>query len=135
MVEQFDHALMKLSGLERHTQPADLVFPRLRGRLHGLVGAASALRSGGSAPTCACCASRPAHTFGSLAINYASIVPVQSWMGHADVNTTMRFLDDKSRADDARLLSHAFRANGDAAGSGGAAPRLRDSSCAPHEGT
>src|SRR5215211_4818615 len=39
-------------------------------------------------------------------------------MGHADVNTTMRYLDDKSRADDARLLSHAFRANGDAADGG-----------------
>jgi len=25
-----------------------------------------------------------------LAINDASIVPVQVWMGHADVNTTMR---------------------------------------------
>jgi hypothetical protein len=39
-------------------------------------------------------------------------------MGRADVNTTMRYLDDKSRADDARLLSHAFRANGDAADGG-----------------
>ena len=35
----------------------------------------------------------------------ASIVPVRAWMGHADVNTTMRYLDDKSRAGDARLLS------------------------------
>ncbi len=25
------------------------------------------------------------HTFGSLAINRASIVQVQAWMGHADV--------------------------------------------------
>lgn len=48
------------------------------------------------------------HTFGSLAINYASIVQVQAWMGHADVHTTMRYLHHKSRADDARLLSHAF---------------------------
>ena len=53
-----------------------------------------------------------------LAINYASIVTVQAWMGQADVNTTMRYLDDKSRADDARLLSDAFRANGDAADGG-----------------
>ena len=45
-------------------------------------------------------------------------------MGHADVNTTMRYLDDKSRADDARLLSHAFRANGDAAD--GALARQRE---------
>ena len=53
------------------------------------------------------------HIFGSLAISYASIVPVHAWMGRADVNTTMRYLDEKSRADDARLFSHAFRANGD----------------------
>ena len=39
-------------------------------------------------------------------------------MGRADVNTTMRYLDDRSRADDARLLSHAFRAKRDAADGG-----------------
>ncbi|HEV3284199.1 MAG TPA: tyrosine-type recombinase/integrase [Solirubrobacteraceae bacterium] len=49
------------------------------------------------------------HTFGSLAINVASIVQVQAWMGHADIKTTMRYLHHKSRADDAQLLSAAFR--------------------------
>jgi integrase len=49
------------------------------------------------------------HTFGSLAINVASIVQVQTWMGHADIQTTMRYLHHKSRADDAQLLSAAFR--------------------------
>lgn len=49
------------------------------------------------------------HTFGSLAINVASIVQVQAWMGHADIKTTMRYLHHKSRADDAALLSRAFR--------------------------
>jgi integrase len=48
------------------------------------------------------------HTFGSLAINAATIVQVQAWMGHADIKTTMRYLHHKSRADDARLLSAAF---------------------------
>jgi integrase len=48
------------------------------------------------------------HTFGSLAINVASIVQVQAWMGHADIQTTMRYLHHKSRADDAQLLSAAF---------------------------
>jgi integrase len=48
------------------------------------------------------------HTFGSLAINVASIVQVQHWMGHKDIQTTMRYLHHKSRADDARLLSTAF---------------------------
>jgi len=52
------------------------------------------------------------HTFGSLAINYASIVQVQNWMGHADIKTTMRYLHHKSRADEARVLSQAFRTAG-----------------------
>ncbi len=49
------------------------------------------------------------HTFGSLAINHASIVQVQNWMGHADIKTTMRYLHHKSRADEARVLSQAFQ--------------------------
>jgi integrase len=44
-----------------------------------------------------------------LSINVASIVQVQAWMGHADIQTTMRYLHHKSRADDAKLLSAAFR--------------------------
>ncbi len=36
-------------------------------------------------------------------------------MGHADVSTTMGHVHHKSRADDARLLSHAFSPDGDAA--------------------
>jgi len=35
-------------------------------------------------------------------------VQVQHWMGHADIKTTMR-LRHKSRADEARVLSQAFR--------------------------
>jgi integrase len=48
------------------------------------------------------------HTFGSLAINRASIVQVQAWMGHADIKTTMRYLHHRSHADEARLLAGAF---------------------------
>jgi integrase len=49
------------------------------------------------------------HTFGSLAINHASIVQVQNWIGHADIKTTTRYLHHKSRADEALVLSQAFR--------------------------
>ncbi|MCA1697530.1 MAG: tyrosine-type recombinase/integrase, partial [Actinobacteria bacterium] len=48
------------------------------------------------------------HTFGSIAINSATIVQVQAWMGHADVDTTMKYMHHRSRAGDARLLSAAF---------------------------
>ncbi len=51
------------------------------------------------------------HTFGSIAINQATIVQVQAWMGHADVQTTMKYMHHRSRAGDARLLSAAFRTN------------------------
>jgi integrase len=49
------------------------------------------------------------HTFGSIAINQATIVQVQAWMGHADVQTTMKYMHHRSRAGDAQLLSAAFR--------------------------
>jgi integrase len=49
------------------------------------------------------------HTFGSIAINQATIVQVQAWMGHADIDTTMKYMHHRSRAGDARLLSAAFR--------------------------
>jgi integrase len=48
------------------------------------------------------------HTFGSIAIDQATIVQVQAWMGHADVQTTMKYMHHRSRAGDARLLSAAF---------------------------
>jgi integrase len=31
------------------------------------------------------------HTFGSLTINFGSLVQVQHWMGHADAKTTVRY--------------------------------------------
>jgi integrase len=49
------------------------------------------------------------HTFGSLAINRASIVQVQAWMGHADSRTTMRYLHHKTQEAEASLLAGAFR--------------------------
>jgi integrase len=58
------------------------------------------------------------HTFGSLAINKGSLVQVQHWLGHADIETTARYLHHKRRRDEAQLLAGAFRpegAEGDAA--------------------
>lgn len=48
------------------------------------------------------------HFFGSAAVNRASIVQVQQWMGHADIKTTGRYLHAKSQAGDAELLASAF---------------------------
>ena len=53
------------------------------------------------------------HMFGSLAINEASPVQVQAWMGHADSRTTARYLHHKDRTDDAETLTAAFSPSGD----------------------
>ena len=49
------------------------------------------------------------HTFGSLAITRADIVEVQTWMGHADIQTTMRYLHYRNRGQAAERLADAFR--------------------------
>lgn len=49
------------------------------------------------------------HTFGTRAVEKAeSIVELKEWMGHANVQTTMRYLHYKSKADAAKRLSEAF---------------------------
>ena len=49
------------------------------------------------------------HTFGTRMIAKADIRRVQEWMGHADVETTMRYLHYAPRADDAALVAEAFK--------------------------
>jgi len=109
MVAEVARALTELKGREHFTGRDDLVFcAEDGGHIDG-----SALRRrfvlGRQAAGL-----RPLrfhdlrHTFGSLAINRASIVQVQAWMGHADIKTTMRYLHHKSRADEAEILAGAF---------------------------
>ena len=38
----------------------------------------------------------------------ADIRRVQEWMGHADIQTTMRYLHYAPRAEDAQLVARAF---------------------------
>ena len=109
MVDKVAGALKELKQRGRHTANSDNVFVSRKGTpLDG-----SALRRRYLA-TLEAAGLRPLrfhdlrHTFGSLAINVASIIQVQAWLGHADVKTTMRYLHHKSRADDAQLLSTAF---------------------------
>lgn len=110
MVDKVAHTLKELKQRGHHTARGDHVFVSRDGTpLDG-----SALRRRYIATLDAAGLRRLRfhdlrHTFGSLAINVASIVQVQAWMGHADVKTTMRYLHHKSRADDARLLSAAFQ--------------------------
>jgi integrase len=48
------------------------------------------------------------HTFGTRVIAHADIRRVQEWMGHADIQTTMRYLHYAPRGDDARVVGEAF---------------------------
>jgi integrase len=109
MVAKVADTLTDLKTREHHTTPRDLVFTNRDGTpLDG-----SALRRRYIATLKEAGLRRLRfhdlrHTFGSLAINVASIVQVQAWMGHADINTTMRYLHHKSHKNDAQLLATAF---------------------------
>ena len=53
------------------------------------------------------------HTFGTRMIREADIRRVQEWMGHADIQTTMKYLHYESRKEDAQLVARAFAIGGD----------------------
>jgi integrase len=55
------------------------------------------------------------HFFGSMAVNKGSLVQVQTWMGHAHIQTTARYLHHRAQHSDAALLADAFRATSPAA--------------------
>ena len=52
------------------------------------------------------------HTFGTRMIAKADIRRVQEWMGHADVQTTMKYLHYVPREKDAELVAEAFAIEG-----------------------
>jgi integrase len=53
------------------------------------------------------------HTFGTRMIARADIRRVQEWRGHADVQTTMKYLHYAPRHDDAALVADAFHGSAD----------------------
>jgi integrase len=109
MADPVARALDRLSQREHFVGDGDLVFPneagdhqnpkRLRSRYRDAQRAAG-LR--------ALTFHDLRHTFGTLAINRADPVSVQHWMGHANLQTTMRYLHFRQRDDEADLLSEAF---------------------------
>lgn len=54
------------------------------------------------------------HTFGTRMIGMTDIRRVQEWMGHADIQTTMKYLHYAPRPEDAQLVAAAFRSPGGA---------------------
>lgn len=45
------------------------------------------------------------HTFGTMAVERFQLPTVQAWMGHADIQTTMRYVHHRDRGDEADVLS------------------------------
>jgi integrase len=103
-------ALAKLSQRDWFTGDDDLVFP---GELGSYLDGSALRRRYKDALEKA--ALRPLrfhdlrHTFGTRMIAKADIRRVQEWMGHADIQTTMRYLHYAPREEDARLVAEAFR--------------------------
>jgi integrase len=102
-------ALARLGERERWTGDDDLVFVgELGSYLDGSAlrrRYASALRRAGLRPLRF---HDLRHTFGTRMIAKADIRRVQEWMGHADIQTTMRYLHYAPREGDAALVAEAF---------------------------
>jgi len=105
-------ALARLSQRERFTADEDPVFVSTLG---GHLDASALRRRYDAAARRAELRLLPFHSlrhyFGSMAVNRASLVQVQSWMGHSHIQTTARYLHAKSQADDAQRLAEAFAPN------------------------
>ena len=114
-----DEAAKAIEGLSRrelHTSPNDYVFPsptgsiidgkRLRDAFY------RALESAGLGQLRT--KNDPIvfhdlrHTFGTLAVRVAPVTDVKTWMGHADLSTTMRYVHHIPRHDAAQRLSTVF---------------------------
>ena len=54
------------------------------------------------------------HTFGTQVIGNpkVSILQLKEWMGHADIDTTMKYLHFAPRSGDADLIAEAFDSSG-----------------------
>ncbi len=103
-------ALAKLGARENWVGDDDLVFPGEAGGY--LDGSALRRRYKAALKTANL---RPLrfhdlrHTFGTRMIAKADIRRVQEWMGHADIQTTMRYLHYAPHPEDARLVAEAFQ--------------------------
>jgi integrase len=109
MVPEVARALAKVGQREFFTDDEDPVFA---GTLGGHLDAGALRRRYVKAVQRAGLRGLPFHSlrhyFGSMAVNRASLVQVQSWMGHSHIQTTARYVHAKSQADDATLLAGAF---------------------------
>jgi integrase len=110
MVREVATALARLSQRERFTADGDLVFAGAAGGHLDSKDMRAAYKAAlDSAGLRRLRFHDLRHTFGTRAVEKAeSILELKEWMGHANVQTTMRYLHYKSKADAARRLAEAF---------------------------
>jgi hypothetical protein len=110
-----DEEQAELGQRERFMGDDDLVFAGVVGDTSTRTSCEPPTTTRLSAPGCAACASTTCVTpSGTRAVEKAeSILELKEWMGHANVQTTMRYLHYKSKADAARRLSEAFTEEGE----------------------
>ena len=109
MVPDVARSLAALGPREAFVGPRDLLFPGE----HGLYQDASSLRirykgALGRAGLRSLRFHDLRHTFGTLAVRRAEVPAVQAWMGHSDIQTTMRYVHHRDRGGEAKLLAEAF---------------------------
>jgi integrase len=109
MAPDVAQALSRLGQREHWTGEGDLVFA---GQAGGYLDGSALRRRYKAALAATGLRSLPfhdlRHTFGTRMIAKADVRRVQEWMGHADIQTTMKYLHYAPRADDARLVAEAF---------------------------
>jgi integrase len=113
MVPDVARALAALADREFFVSDEDLVFPSELGRFMD----ASSLRVRYKAALARAELRQLRfhdlrHTFGTLAVRRAEVPAVQAWMGHSDIQTTMRYVHHRDRGGEARLLAEAFKPTG-----------------------
>jgi integrase len=134
MVDDVAQALARHGDRPQFTEPGDLVFAgergghldpnRVRKRFHQALMAAGLLEMRFH---------ELRHSFGTLAIQRASILQVQDWLGHADIKTTQVSLRYRSQANDAAMLSEVFAIEAAAGVRQHMAAKGRDPSTRPAE--
>jgi integrase len=113
MADSVARVLDQLSQREHFTADGDLVFPNHAGDHQNPKRLRKRYRTAQDSTGLRALSFHDLrHTFGTLAINRADPVSVQHWMGHANLQTTMRYLHFRQRDDEADLLSQAFDETG-----------------------
>jgi len=109
MVPDVAEQLAALAGREDFVEPEELVFPGALGRFQDASSVRVRYRAALERAELRLLRFHDLrHTFGTLAVRRAEVPAVQAWMGHSDIQTTMRYVHHRDRGGEARLLAEAF---------------------------